>query len=138
MRKLMATPAVALLVLAGCGGGGGGSSSTSSSTSATDSLKQQVKSSIKVAADPTGGLAYMPKSLQANAGSNTFVFANTTSTDHNFAIENPKGGGVLAATPIFTKGVKSVSVNLQPGTYTFFCQVPGHRQAGMVGTITVK
>jgi uncharacterized cupredoxin-like copper-binding protein len=137
MRKLMTAPVLALLVVAGCGGGGG-SSSNSSSTSAASSLKQQIKSSIKVAADPTGGLAYIPKSLQANAGSNTFVFANTTATDHNFAIENPKGGGVLAATPIFTQGVKSVSVNLQPGTYTFFCQVPGHRQAGMVGTITVK
>ena len=136
MHKQMTAPAAVLIVVAGCGGGS--SSSTSSSTSATDSLKQQVQSSIKVAADPTGGLAYVPKSLQAKSGSNTFVFANTTSTDHNFAIENPKGGGILAATPIFNKGIKTVAANLQPGTYTFFCQVAGHRQAGMVGTIKVQ
>jgi uncharacterized cupredoxin-like copper-binding protein len=29
-------------------------------------------------------------------------------------------------------------VTVQAGTYTFFCSVPGHREAGMQGTMTVK
>ena len=35
-------------------------------------------------------------------------------------------------------GVSTVSADLKPGKYTYFCTVPGHRAAGMVGTITVK
>jgi uncharacterized cupredoxin-like copper-binding protein len=31
-----------------------------------------------------------------------------------------------------------VSAQLKPGNYTFYCSVPGHRQAGMQGTLTVK
>jgi uncharacterized cupredoxin-like copper-binding protein len=45
---------------------------------------------------------------------------------------------VLGATKIIPKGTATTSFNLKPGTYTFFCQVPGHRQAGMQGTLTVK
>jgi uncharacterized cupredoxin-like copper-binding protein len=39
---------------------------------------------------------------------------------------------------VFTKGKRSVIVKLKPGTYTFYCSVPGHEQAGMKGTLTVK
>jgi uncharacterized cupredoxin-like copper-binding protein len=37
-----------------------------------------------------------------------------------------------------SKGDRAVgTANLTPGTYTFYCDVPGHRQAGMQGTLTV-
>jgi uncharacterized cupredoxin-like copper-binding protein len=45
---------------------------------------------------------------------------------------------VLAASSFISKGTTSITLNLKPGTYTFFCQVPGHRAAGMFGTLTVK
>jgi uncharacterized cupredoxin-like copper-binding protein len=45
---------------------------------------------------------------------------------------------VIGSTPTFASGTKTFTVNLKPGTYTFFCSVPGHRQAGMQGTITVQ
>jgi uncharacterized cupredoxin-like copper-binding protein len=44
----------------------------------------------------------------------------------------------VGSTPISASGTHSITVNLKPGTYTFFCQVPGHRAAGMSGTLTVK
>jgi uncharacterized cupredoxin-like copper-binding protein len=47
-------------------------------------------------------------------------------------------GAVLGATPSFQGGSKSLTLNLEPGTYKFYCTVPGHRQAGMEGTLTVR
>ena len=49
-----------------------------------------------------------------------------------------EGSKVLGATPTFTGGTKAVTLKLKPGKYTFYCSVPGHRQAGMEGTLTVN
>ena len=35
-------------------------------------------------------------------------------------------------------GSDTLTVKLKPGTYTFYCPVPGHEQAGMKGTLTVS
>ena len=45
---------------------------------------------------------------------------------------------VVGATPTFQGGSKTLSVSLKPGTYKFYCSVPGHRTAGMEGTLTVQ
>ena len=62
---------------------------------------------------------------------------------HNIAIESGEGGATakgssLGASQFITKGSTSITVQLKPGVYTFFCQAPGHRAAGMYGTVTVK
>jgi uncharacterized cupredoxin-like copper-binding protein len=44
----------------------------------------------------------------------------------------------VGATPTFSGGSKTLVVHLKPGTYTFYCSVPGHRAAGMQGTLTVS
>jgi uncharacterized cupredoxin-like copper-binding protein len=56
---------------------------------------------------------------------------------HNLTVESASGEKV-GATPTFQGGSKILSLKLKPGTYKFFCSVPGHRMAGMEGTLIVK
>ena len=91
-----------------------------------------------IAANPSGQLAYTKKTLTANAGTVKIAFTNKSPLSHNLTIQKGTNGAVVGATPTFDGGTKVLSVKLAPGTYTFFCSVPGHRMAGMVGTLTVK
>jgi plastocyanin len=93
---------------------------------------------LRIDADPGGQLAYVTNKASATAGPVTITMGNTSGVTHNIAIQSGTSGPVLGASSIITKGSTSIAVNLKPGTYTFFCQVPGHRQAGMEGTLTVK
>ena len=63
--------------------------------------------------------------------------ANMSGVPHNIAVQQGTGasGPVLGAGPIVPKGISMVKVTLKAGTYTYFCQVAGHRAAGMFGTL---
>jgi plastocyanin len=91
---------------------------------------------LQLAANPGGQLSYNTKQLSAKAGPVTITMANMSPVEHNVTIA--QGSTVLGATPTFQGGSRSLSLRLKPGTYTFYCSVPGHRQAGMEGTLTVS
>lgn len=93
---------------------------------------------VKIAADPSGGLKYVPSTATASAGKVTIDFTNASAVPHNLNIQEGTNGKVLGKTPTFSHGSKTLTVTLKPGKYTYFCSVPGHRQAGMLGTLTVK
>jgi len=93
-------------------------------------------SQLKLAANPAGQLAYTTKQLSAKAGKVTIDFTNASPIEHDVAIA--QGSSVVGQTPVFTGGSKTLTVTLKPGTYTFYCTVPGHRAAGMEGTLTVS
>ena len=98
---------------------------------------------LTIPASPTGQLAYATNKAAATAGPVTIEMPNMSGVDHNLAIESGAHeasgpGPVIGKTPIISKGSTSVKVTLKAGTYTFFCEVPGHRPAGMYGQITVK
>lgn len=93
---------------------------------------------LEIAADPTGQLSYIAKQASATTGSVVVSMPNQSGVSHNIAIQMGTSGPVLGASSFTTKGTASVTVKLKPGTYTFFCQAPGHRAAGMEGTLTVK
>jgi plastocyanin len=131
---LLVLLAALALLLAACGGGNGESATTSST--ATTSSGGGGGSTVKVAADPSGALKFDTTSLEATAGKVTIDFTNDSSISHDVRIE---GNGVSnEGTDQVTGGSTSATLDLQPGTYTFFCSVDGHRAAGMEGTLVVK
>jgi mono/diheme cytochrome c family protein len=93
---------------------------------------------LELEANPQGLLAYTTNKATATAGRLTIAMKNMSGVMHNLAIQSGTTGPVLGATVFQTHGTATVTVNLKPGTYTYFCQAPGHRAAGMLGTLTVK
>jgi plastocyanin len=86
---------------------------------------------------PVGtGLSYQYASAEAPAGKLTIDSVNDESIGHNIAVE---GNGVDEKGPVVQGGATSkIEVTLKPGDYTFYCSVPGHREGGMAGKLTVK
>jgi plastocyanin len=93
--------------------------------------------SVAFEADPSGGLAYTTDTASAEAGKVTVDFTNPQPLSHDVAIED-SGGKTIAKTEVIGEGSDSTTANLKPGEYTFYCSVPGHREAGMEGTLTAK
>jgi plastocyanin len=92
---------------------------------------------LEFEADPGGALAYTTDSASTSAGQVTIEFNNPQMVPHDVAIESADGKE-LGKTDIVTDGSASTTINLKAGEDTFYCTVPGHREAGMEGTLTVK
>jgi len=152
-RSLVTFAAVLLVAVAGCGGSSNESSKNAGSNttgatptptetpSATATATATAKSgggggeTVQLAAPADGSLKFDKTTLDAKAGNVTIDLDNPSSTPHAVAIE---GNGVDQSSQTVTASKTSVTADLKPGTYTFYCPVPGHRQAGMEGTLTVK
>lgn len=142
---------IGLVALAGCGSSSNSSSSSSSaaapaatpstsssssSTASTAAAPASGAQTLALAANPEGQLKFTTSSLSAKAGTVTIAFENKATIEHNVTVASPSGA-TLGATPTSSGGTKTLTVTLKPGTYKFYCSVPGHRQAGMEGTLTV-
>jgi plastocyanin len=90
---------------------------------------------LELAADPSQ-IAFDTTTLTSKPGKVTIDFTNPATLEHDVAIE--QDGNQIAVSETIGKGKTSVTANLAPGTYTFLCTVPGHAEAGMEGTLTVK
>ncbi len=90
---------------------------------------------LQLAASPTQ-IAFDTTQLESKPGKVTIDFNNPAAIEHDVAIEQE--GKEIAKSALVTEGKTSVSADLAPGTYTFLCTVPGHAEAGMQGTLTVK
>jgi plastocyanin len=106
------------------------------STAPSTSTAPSAPTALKLAANPQGQLSYDVKQLSAKAGTVTITLTNTSPVPHDVTIA--QASAVLGATPTFQGGSRALTLSLKPGSYTFYCSVPGHRQAGMEGTLTVS
>ena len=113
------------------------SAATSAASSASSAASSALSGTLSESADPSGALKFTRSSLTAKAGTVTIHFTNMSPLMHNMTIQEGTSGAVVGATPTFQGGTKTLTVNLKKGTYTFYCSVPGHRAAGMQGTLTV-
>jgi plastocyanin len=125
-----------VLVIGGCGSSSSSPTSASTSTPAAPPAGSGAHT-LSLAASPEGTLKFEQTSLTAKAGSISIAFTNNASVEHNVTVASASGS-VLGATATFVGGTKILPLNLKPGTYKFYCSVPGHRAAGMEGTLTVQ
>jgi plastocyanin len=97
---------------------------------------QEKNGELDIPADPSGALSYTFANAAAKPGAVTIKSLNKSSIDHDISIE---GNGVNQQGDVVKDGGTSeVKVTLKPGEYTFYCSVPGHREGGMQGKLTVK
>lgn len=143
MKKIAIAFALTLasLALVACGGSSSdpaGSDATSPSSGAEEAEGESngSMSTLNIVA-ASSGLAYTSDSATASAGEVTVDLDNPQPLEHDVAIED-SSGEVVGQTEVITEGETSTVVNLEPGAYTFFCTVPGHREAGMEGALTVR
>jgi len=113
----LALALLAMAFLAACGGGGGGGAQD-------------------VTVEGLDSFAFNPATLTATVGQTMNVtLDNTGVLEHNFVIDEFS----VRLGPI--QGGQESSGSFTPdaaGSYTYYCDVPGHREAGMVGTLTVN
>jgi plastocyanin len=147
-RKLLAMALAAALTLAACGSDDKKSSDsgTPAATPTTDATAPadttapsggaSAGSDLKLSADPSGQLKFDTDTLDAKAGTVTITMSNPADVPHAIAVE---GNGVDKDGETVQKGgTSTVTVKLKAGDYEFYCPVPGHKEGGMKGTLTVK
>jgi len=91
---------------------------------------------LDVTSPPDGSLVFEPDGLEAPAGIITLVYENPSSVPHSIAVESE--GQELGATQAITDSEVELKQKLAPGEYIFYCTVPGHREGGMEGDLTVS
>lgn len=125
MRKRISLVALAAagLALVGCGGGDAGSDDGAAAAPGGAAIEVEA-----------GDLYFEPEQLSASAGEVSVTLDNVGEADHDFVIEELDD--LLVAHAAAGESVTE-SVTLEPGTYTYYCSVPGHRTT-MEGTLEVS
>jgi plastocyanin len=143
VAALLVLPLAALTLVA-CGGGDDNTESaaatteTSAESNAGGGSEGGGGSVVDIEAADGSDLAYAQKEASAKAGQVSIEFTNPQTLSHDVAVEDANGK-TLGKTELVADGSATATLaNLKPGEYTFYCSVPGHREAGMEGTLTVE
>jgi mono/diheme cytochrome c family protein len=94
---------------------------------------------LAIDADPNGQLAYVVSDAVAPPGRLEIASRNDATIPHDIALQEGRDGPELAkGETVANGGVSRITVTVRRGVYTFYCTLPGHREAGMEGTLTVR
>jgi plastocyanin len=119
-------PLVAGLFLVACGGGGGGGDSAKGYVPPKGPATETISISAK-------NFSFTPDQITTQPGIKDIELTSTGGL-HDLVFDGAFSGFQIE---VESGQTDSEKVDLKPGKYTFYCSLPGHRQAGMVGTITV-
>lgn len=141
MKRLIVIAAVAVLALAGCGGDDEETAQTPTETATATAESGSSASggggeTLEISADPSGALKFDKSELTAKAGEVKIEMANPSDVPHAVVIEG--GQDDKPGDTVGKDGTSTASAKLEPGKYTYYCPVGGHRAAGMEGTLTVQ
>lgn len=121
MGAVLIVSAVSALFIAACGGGSG-------------SVPGGASGSGQAVAVKMSEFKYEPTTVEAKAGKVEFKLQNIGTVEHSFVIVGSGKGA-----PDVRPGVETtLEADLKPGTYTVECDIPGHKEAGMIMTLVVK
>jgi plastocyanin len=123
----------AALLLAACGGGTGDPSTEPRGTQPAEPTETPEADIVLVG---TADFQFVPSEVEAEAGAIS-VALTSEGGPHTFTIELDEGTETVAQ--VFGPGeTETGEIELEPGTYTFICVIPGHLEEGMEGTLTVS
>jgi uncharacterized cupredoxin-like copper-binding protein len=140
MKKAAALLAVMVLAsigLVACGGGDDSDTTGGSTAETTTEGGGGNGSGILAIAAAESGLAYASTTTSSGPGKVTVEFDNPQPIAHDVAFED-ESGETIGKTEVITDASDATVVDFKPGTYQFYCTVPGHREAGMEGELIVK
>ena len=134
-RMLLLTLAVVALALVGAACGGDDDEEAEEPAATTEDTGGGGGTTIELAADPGGALAFDQTELTAPAGEVTIHLTNDAQIPHTVEVE---GTGVEEVSDTITASDTNLTLTLEAGEYEFYCAVPGHREGGMEGTLRVE
>jgi plastocyanin len=148
-RMLIATLAVAGVIASGCGGDNATTSAGADEETAAAETTTETTSApnrVDLVTPPGDELVFEPDTATAAAGPLTLVWDNGSKLSHSLCLEDARGKDVDppgCSNPVHATSAMPINItgtydNLKPGEYTFYCDVDGHRAAGMEGTLTVE
>jgi plastocyanin len=142
-RRLLLLLFAVLALALGVGACGGGDDDAAEEPAAEETTTEETTTEdtgggggmITLTADPGGDLSFDQTELTVPAGEVTIELVNDSGIPHNVEVE---GNGVEEVSETITEGTTELMLTLEPGEYEFYCAVPGHREGGMEGTLTVE